>query len=294
MAVTSAYEIGNGREGSDKSTGKRNTRTRTRIFRVVTNNPHDGSDLVLAACPPLASFYPTASGFVLTERKAAQDGRMKTIWTVTLVYSLGDTDSSQANPQQADPLDDSRQFDWTTQTRQEPTHQDKDSKAILNSAGQYFENGVVRDVTTWQVTITQNCIGVPSWFDNYRDAINSSSIKIDGFQFNAYQVKVMSIKIGHWQTRNDIAYRPLTIVLGIRTSWRKMILDEGLVALNGNPNDPNYGKPALAIMADGRKATRPVPLDGSGNVLANPSPSTAKFITVKLYPEMDLSQLPIQ
>jgi len=293
MGIEYAQEISTGREGSDETSGKKDTHRRARIFRVVTENPTDGQDLVLAACPLPMSAYPDDHRLVLTSRRAVQDGKTKTVWIVTLTYSLGDSTSDQGNPQQPNPLDDSRQIDWSTETRQEPTHQDADGKAILNSAGDYFENGVMRDVTSWIVTIVQNVPEVPDWIDDYRDAVNDDQSSIEGDVYPAKSMKVRSIKLSRWQVRNDVAYRQLTIVIAIRDTWHKKILDEGLHALNGNGGDPDYGKRMAAVNANGQKVTRPVLLDGAGHVLANPTPATAQFIDVKLYNEKDFSVLPI-
>ena len=44
---------------------------------------------------------------------------------------------------------------------------------------------------------------------------------------------------------------------------------------------------------DGTEITSPVPLDGSGDVLANPSESTVVYQTYQAYTELDFSTLPL-
>jgi hypothetical protein len=43
---------------------------------------------------------------------------------------------------------------------------------------------------------------------------------------------------------------------------------------------------------DTEEVTQPVPLDGAGDVLADPTPSTAIFGNFTIYDELDFSALP--
>ena len=296
MAFVSSVEINDARDGTDSQAKEKSTHTRVRTFRVIMSSPTDTADMVLAQCPILCAPYPGYPSLVLLNRHAAPlDKKNKLVWIVTLTYGLMDASSDpNNNPQQPNPIDDARQIDWATETIQEQVWEDKDGKAILNSAGDYFENGVTRDRTSWSVTITQNVVGVPAWIDTFRDAINATECIIDGVNFDAYQCKVRAITISRWMQRNFIPYRVLKIVIAIRDDWRKYILDEGLNSLNNKPYDPNFGKKVPAVLANGQKTTRPVPLDGNGHVLDPSTPATAVFIQVNLYNQMQFSVLPIQ
>jgi hypothetical protein len=235
--------------------------------------------------------------FTLSSRHAAPDSHGKMIWTVTLTYTLNDgSQNNNQNPKQPNPLDDARQIEWATETIQLPTHYDFQGNAILNSAGQYFENGVMRDVMNYLVTFTMNVAGVPSWVNSYFDAVNAGPVTIEGLNFAAKQLKVKSINISRWQRRNFIPFRVLKLVLAARATWDRKLLDEGLLVKGKNQagGGTYYGPPAPAILSNGQKATRPVLLDGNGNVLANPGPGNAVFLTFTLYPLKDFSQLPIQ
>ncbi len=294
MSFVSMSEINQGRQGSDEQAKGQASKTRTKVYRVIMSSPTDTADTVLANCPILCSPYPGNSSFALIHRHAApESAKNKLVWIVTLTYNLIDASFGPLNPLQQNPLNDLPQSTWRTVTTQEPTWEDYEGNAILNSAGQYFENGVKRDWMTWQVTIVRNVQRVPLWINTFLDSINESPCVVDGVQFGAYQCKLQSLEISRWQQRNGVLYRSLTLVIGIRDDWRRYILDEGMLALDNNPASPTYGKPVPAVLANGQKATRPVPLDGNGHVLANPTPGTCKFITVNLYLPQNFNLLPI-
>ena len=134
----------------------------------------------------------------------------------------------------------------------------------------------------WTAVCTSNQQHIPVWLANYQNAINSDTCLVDGVTFQPGQCKLKKIHVSRWQTREQFQYRvlQLTIKIGANpqnlntasgaptpTAWTANVIDEGLRALWPDPQ--NSGKKVAAQVIDGlgKPCTKPVALDGSGNVL---------------------------
>ena len=100
--------------------------------------------------------------------------------------------------------------------------------------------------------------------------------------------KIMSVGVGKWEKRGIFWYRTVSLSIAVDgNGWAKSVLDAGFREILGTSrvNIKNDG--------DGEDITAPVPLDGSGAKLANPSPSNSVFRTHNIYPAKDFSVLPL-
>lgn len=286
MSVVSIKEIHDGRDGGDDISNDGAKSDITRRFRVYTSSPYDGADTVLQACDNLGVVHPTANWLFIKSRRAANEPYSKLVWIVTLKYES--YKGSQQTPT-TNPLSMPAEVTWNTEQSQENATRDKNGYAILNSAGDYYEDGATVEVSRWVAKVTKNIPYMPSWIDSYRDAINTDSFYLDGMLITARTAKMSSISIGAWSFQNNVRYRQLEMQIKIRETWIKYILDQGL----RREIDGLDGWLEKCIDSDGAAVTKPVLLDGSGGQLDSPTPETAVFNAHYIYPEMPFSYLPL-
>ncbi len=285
MSVVSVKEIHTGRSGGDDLSKDGAKSEDTRKFRVITDNVYDGAGTVLQACDNLAVVHPAFSWLYVNRRRAVHEGKSKLVWVVALKYS-----SSEGRERVENPLAQPADINWDTEYTQENAYLDINDAAILNSAGDYYEDGVPMDAGRWVAKIQVNVPYVPVWIDAYRDAINSDTFWFDGRVFAARTAKMSGISIGTWSYLNGIWYRPLGMTIKFKATWEFSVLDQGLrriVSIGGED------KREKCIDEDGSKVTKPVLLDGSGGQLTDPTFLTAVFNTHYVYPEMPFSALPL-
>jgi len=293
MSVIKIQEIHEGRDGTADHS-KSIVHKYSRHWRVWTSSVYDGAYTVLAACPVLpGQVHPEDPIAVAGIAKCENDRRAKKVWLLHVDYSS--EGSQPSGNKQSNPLSDLPEIEWSTDTTQVPFNYDKDGVAILNSAGDPFENGVKDDQSYWVVTGTKNFSFIPLWIDQYRDAVNSDAVLMDGVYFQPGQLKIKSIKIGKWQNKNGYWYRAVTLQIKVRDAppsgisagdftnvagndWRHYVLDQGT-----RKNDPTDATKRLPCHNDdGSFATKPKLLNGSGEQIVNPSTSNAKFLCVDL------------
>ena len=289
MAVVSVHEISDGREGDAKIDKLKSIRNYTRVFRVVTNSPSDEVvivEIAMAAAYGISpgAVYPRDFGSWCQSLKCKNDPKTKIVWTCTATYT------SQW-PLDPNPLNDPAQIEWDGDTFQRPFFKDNAGHAILTSAGNYFKTPVEGDDSRWTVSIKKNLAVVPTWLLGYKDSVNSDPFVLDGVSIAVRQAKMMPPKIGVQQNRNSIYYRPVTLVMHLNPdTWDKVLLDEDTMQ-----SVTLFGVSALMPCYDTahQPVREPVPLDGSGGQLANPTPSTCHYITAKIYKELPFASLPL-
>ena len=279
MSLLSAAEIHVGREGTDDEKSK----SRTRTFRVIMDHPYDDADEVLDEFVGIGTLHPYDPTLIVSRRRAAQENFSKVVWIVTLTYRQRDKSEN--------PLDDPIEVSWNTNTAQIDFHYDKDGNAVLNSAGDVYEDGAKDEWASWVATVHRNITTFPAWLVGYENAINSSAFEIDGFMVGVRGAKVKSIAISKWQKRNGIYYRELNMSIAFKTTWVKYLLDQGLRRII---TVLDYDVLLPCLIEGGKvEATRPVPLDGSGGQLPLPlaDPSDAVFNAHYIFPELPFAPL---
>lgn len=282
MTVVSAKEIHLGRGGGDESNNTRSTATDTRVYRIITDDAADDTTTILGACDTLGTVHPNNPYLFLKRRRCENESFSKKVWLVSLDYS-NDLEQSE------NPLHELPALTWGSETVQEVISYDINDEAILNSAGDWYEDGVTEPVVYPTLKIAKKLAAVPSWILSYANAINSDSFVVDGIAVGQYQAKMGGINIGSWAQKNNVWYRPVDITLRFRSTWIKYVLDQGLYRIV-EVDVGSYDK-VKCVAEDGTDVTKPVLLDGSGGQLDNPSPSTAVFNSHEIWPEYSFSSL---
>ena len=206
-------------------------------------------------------------------------GKDKCNWIATANY---DTQVAY----EINPLNDPADIQWDGDNFEEVAVFDRNGQACLNSAGDPLQD-LFRERSRRIVTVIKNVSAVPSWIITNEDAVNSSSFTVDGFSVPTGKAKLSAPRLGRWESRNGYTFRQMTMVFKLnKDGWASQPLDAGFRYKNGTRRD-------IITNSDGTLPSTPVALNGSGAVLANPSPTNAVFLSFNLYPAYDFNLLPL-
>ena len=283
----------------------------TRQFLVIVDDPnnHTSVDPILAVAAQfglfIGSIHPgDPSAWCVDVNSDVIKGSEGTQWTVTAEYSS----ERELNE---NPLLDPAFIDWDTEQFQEPIFWYKDSegvrKGVVNSAGDPFDPPGQRDDSRRAVVIEKNLASVPSWIIQYRDAVNSDSIVIDGIPVGVGQAKCQRVSVSRWQFRNGFAFRTVNLMIHITDDdWDYRPLDvgfrrkfrNGLIPIryhyDADFDELSVLSPENEEWEDGFEPTAPQLLDGDGQPILNPTPEDAVFGNVRIYKRLPFSALPLQ
>lgn len=294
MAVEIFKEIHRGRSGKVSFDQGGSSREYVRQFLVVTTAPTDDPTILYAHanCPSIGDQYPSDSFAACNSLNARAADESKKLWYVQASYKT----SYNVYQSSSNPLNDPAIITWSTEQYREAVWKDKDDKAIVNSAGQFFDPTPEVDVSRWLIQIQKNVANVPSWVMDYQDTVNSTSFTVDGRSIQQRCAKMQRISIGSYQFRNNVYYRVLTFQISLKKgTWDLKIADMGME--EKDPANPNRRReirnPIGGNWSAGEPVSAPVPLDGNGSALVNPTPNNIQYITVRVYEEKDFSILPL-
>jgi hypothetical protein len=190
-----------------------------------------------------------------------------------------------------DPLAEPPEVNWDTEQFQEPVVIDEDGEAVLNSAGDPYDPPVMKDDSRWYCEVTANVESVPAWVLTYRDSVNEEAFVIDGIPVEIGQAKIQKLKISTRKVRNGTGYRVVLYHLHFKEDgWHAKPLDAGfrrkynatdreLITMTNDAGEQEY-------------PVAPVPLDGSGVELLDPTPATAVYGDHTIYKVKPFSVLP--
>lgn len=196
-------------------------------------------------------------------------------WTVTAAYSTEREISEN-------PLLERAVITWGSDQFQRPAVIDKFGNLIVNSAGDPFDPPAMIDDSRVSCTVTKNVSAAPSWLLEYHNATNSDSFIIDDVPVAARTAKVQAVSLGEWQSRSGIDYRVLSYTLSFQyEGWPLVLLDQGMRKISGSKRVPIPN------------ADSPVPLDGTGQPIAEPTYLNAVSGTFYVYREVPFSALPM-
>ena len=228
---------------------------------------------------PYVSYQPIYSMQLCRKILMAQDSTAPRKWDINATYSSEPLKESD-NPVE-DPTLRPVKIKWKAQPYRKVVDRDNDGKAILNSAGDYFDPPLEKDASHWVATITKNVESVPTSILIYTDAINANSFQIQGMAVNQYVAKIVDLEISELQTEGDFEYYTFTYALEFRPHelWHPFkVLDQGTRYMDGS---------AMKVIMDDATPPRPVSsprlLDGLGGVLGSPSPTTAVYRDFSIY-----------
>ena len=264
---------------SRTSTIDKGVRSGQRTFQVVAE-PGDKEDTILAytALPQVGSPHDALQMWCV-KQSAKQQGNPKE-WLATFDYSSEDQLSE-------DPRNDPAEIDWDGEIYTEPVFKDRDGNAIVNSAGDYFiDPSPSREKTHAIARIKKNFGVLPSWWITHRDATNNAPITIDGIPVGQGLARVYRPTASKEMERNGIKYREVTIEIHIhKNGWKLEPLDAGFRKIEN-------GARVQITDANGDEPTTPVPLDGEGDVLSDPTPEDAVFLEFEVDDEIDFTVFP--
>jgi len=278
MSVIFKEEIGSGR----KATNSKGMRSYSRQFRLETTSRSDGpyavgSDTNL---PAIGATHPEDSGAWCTTLSVENTEDWKG-WTVTAEYS-SERELSET------PTSDPVFITWNSEQFQRPAIVDQTGNAIVNSAGDPFDPPYMMDDSRRVVTVTKNLTTVPTWILTYQDAVNSDTFTVDGVSIAAGKAKMQAVTVSEVQTRNGVAFR--TVVFSIHLEKNGWLLE---------PLDAGFRENIAGVISnirndgDDELPAAPVPLNGSGAVLSNPTPATAVYGSFTVYETKAFSSLPL-
>lgn len=258
MAVVSVGEIWQGRTGGRGPDGSLEF---IRVFLVITDNPLTESVEVLAAggIPAYGAVYlvgsSSAAAYCL-DRKANQQADDPLGWEVVCRYT------SNLPELATSPLSRPPVVSQTMEYLEEPCGEDLDEEPICTSAYEPY------DVVTWKWPVLIFTVKAnfeeqePSvYFFPFVDHYGTE----DFLGFPGPQVLCESITQED-QTEDGFDFKQRTYVFKVRTDrtypWKTRVLDQGLVTW-----DAVNERQVTAYTRDGQPATKPLLLDGEGNLL---------------------------
>ena len=282
MTITFKGEIA----GSRQATNSEGSRSYTRAFRLITDSKTDGpyeigSDVNL---PVIGSTYPS-DGQAYCNNISIVNSDPWQGWTATYQYS------DKRELDEDDPEQDETKISFTGEVYQLPAFRDKDEKAVMNSAGDYFlDPPVTMDDSHLIAKFKTNVKLLPIWVLSYQNAVNSGPITISGLKVAKGLAKMTRLEVSERQKRGNITFFTVSYELHIKKKGHRLeVLDAGLRQRNASGgledilNDPP---------GDVEPVTQPVPLDGQGKVITNPTPANSQYRYFYLYPELDFTVLP--
>ena len=278
MAVEYIGEDPSGRTAQNT----KGARTYQRKFKLRTTTQADGPFAVGSngSLPIIGNAHPEdANAFCISlqvENTSPWAG-----WTVTANYSdertIDDT-----------PTDDAASISWGSEQFQKPAVFDLSGKLIVNSAGDPFDPPAMMDDSRRVVTVEKNLAVVPSWILDYQDAVNNDVFSVDGISIGIGKAKMQNVTVSPRQRRNGTTFRTVTFTIHLqRDGWLLDILDAGFrrKVSGGRDNIKNSG--------DGESPTAPVPLDGNGQPIDDPTPTNCVFLQFAVYKTRAFSSLPL-
>ena len=284
MAVVSARKLWHDRDGDAERAG---TRRYTESWRVETDTKTDGVVTVGAGFTfftgvGYGSTYFEDSGAWLQRIAPRNESFSPYVWIVTCNYS-------SERETAADPTAEPAQITWSGEQFQRPAVLDINGDAIVNSAGDWFDDSPQMDDSRVTCQIQKNVVAVPSWILDYRDAINIAPFTVDGVYVGAGLAKCQPPQIGPEQERNSIVFRQLSLTLQFRDEgWQLYILDRGY-----NEIDPfDSGERIKILDSKGLEPSSPSLLNGAGEYMPDPGPSNFYNLTFDVYKQRDFSVLP--
>ena len=265
--------------GARTATNSRGVRTYTRAFRFETDSQTDDAWEVGSHpdSPRIGQAFRDA--WCISVTPACTDPWKG--WTVTAEYS-------SALEMNEDPTQDAMQIRVYTEQFQKPAVFDKDGNKIVNSAGDPFDPPLMMDDSRRVISLVRNVAAYPSWVLTYQDAVNSDTFTVRGITYAVGVGKVQSVSISDAQVRNGYPFYTLEVLIHLqKNGWILQPLDVGFRELD------YAGTSLINILnpGDNERPSAPVPLDGAGRALDNPSTTNNVLLSFPVYNTQPFSVL---
>lgn len=188
-----------------------------------------------------------------------------------------------------DPTAEPAYTEWDGEQYQRPLVIDEDGDLVCNSAGDPFDPPEMIDDSRLISVTTKNVASVPAWILQYSNAVNSDTFTLGGLSVGIGQAKMQTPKIPKAQTRNGVTFYELQFTIHYREEgWLSGLTDAGFRKIGAGGKREN-----IKNEGDEELPAAPVPLDGSGGVLLNPSPTNNVRLTFRGYRNLPFSVLPL-
>lgn len=265
------------------ATNQKGMRSYVRKFKLKTSIDSDGPYAVGSDpnLPKIGSLYPDDPFAWCTSLQVDPFGDGPLGWMVTANYS---SERELAEDPTADPA----QITWDSEQFQRPAVFDNAGNSICNSAGDPFDPPNMMDDSRRVVTVQKNLSVVPSWILSYQDAVNSDTFTLDGISIGIGVAKMQRVSVGPVERRNAITFRAVTFQIHLeRNGWLLEPLDAGF---RENPSGLLVN---IINPGDSELPAAPVPLNGAGQALDNPSFTNNVFLSFAVYQTLAFSALPL-
>lgn len=255
--------------------------------------------------PYVTSIFGLSPLIPLLCRKLAikQDKKSPLHYVITADHSSEPISQQEKNQQASpNPLDRPSAYKWKTNKYNKATHKDKNGKAIVNSAGEFFDPPPESDLFRWTVTVTTNVAGIPNFMLEFAEGgpTNSSPFTIQGVSVGEQVARISDMDISDLQSATLDDGEGGTFVQEYfvfsysmefhRETWALKLLDQGMRQI-----DPDDETKRIAIKDDAvppKEVKKPWPLDGEGARLDDPSPENAVELSFDITEAADFSVLP--
>lgn len=257
-----------------------------------------------------ARFDPWPENIFLTCRKLTLTREQKNprIWRGDVYYSSAPlTQKEQEEAIEPNPLLREAEIDWDAVAYQMPLLVSLDGRVITSSAGEYPDTPAMQTAYYWQATVVKNVVAPPLWLLQCAGRINTSPYTIDNVPILAKSSRLVALKISRKRRENGYQYRQLTMGIEFREKREPRkdatgmpepatkipnpfdleIPDMGLLQLDSS------GKQVRMNDLNGRPVPSPVPLDGNGKQVANPTFFNTVLLAYPYLKDFDFSQLPL-
>jgi hypothetical protein len=256
---------------------------------VISDDPLESRSAVGSATgiPPKYSLLAEDTSCWCRHASIARIDASRLIWLVTVEFSNAPQEKQeQEKDEEPNPISRPARVRWTSSNVMRPIEKDIRGKAIVNSAGDYFDPPPEVEVAVWAAHVQKNFAAIPSWLLSYANVKNVEPFVIGGLTVAAGIAKVSEMAISELQKENNIEFYELSFSIRFEEAlgWDLSLLDQGLHAF--------YGDDKLKIKLNDEDVAAPVLLDGAGGVLANPTPDNAVFLEFEVVAEKDFTVLP--
>lgn len=172
------------------------------------------------------------------------------------------------------------------------TDKDRDGNAITTSAGTKFPEPAYVPASDFIIQVRQNVTSWVEWPETYNNKLNKEDLTIKPTAITTsrtYDAETVLFKYhgcSEPQEENGVVYVEIAYSLHVRPDgWQDARVDEDIYYKDGTS--------LKRIQVDGQDAVTPIPLNGSGAVLANPSSSNVVFRTFDIIEVVDMTELSI-
>lgn len=297
MSVTTVKEEWRQRNASGGGALKQKV---VRSWLIYTNDKTDGpGDVYLGAAASLpAQFESHPELPQATAREISIQNLEETplVWRATVTYSSEPITKEEEDEHEiSDPLSRPPKISIDRENFEVAVTEDRDGKAILNSAGDPFLDPIIWPSTRKKFNVTFNSATIPAWHDALEGMVNDGDVTIvKGGTATVYAANSLLFIPGNISDLKDedgTTYMEISFaLLHNRRGWTVRLLDAGLYQVVDDVRTRIQVENDSQELVD---VSEPVPLDGAGAVLANPTPATAHFNDFEIAEEGDFSILPL-